>query len=87
MVVCADALLLISSGSFSFCTMEEQQEPRTVELNDGRKMPLLGLGTWKVMSCSKTLMLFYFLILSLELFLVLVQKVNLKVTWKIPLTE
>lgn len=29
-------------------SVEDTQVVRTLELNDGRLMPVLGLGTWKV---------------------------------------
>lgn len=42
--------------------MDDESPPRrTLQLNDGAHMPLLGLGTWKVCALSLFSFLFFFL--------------------------
>lgn len=40
-------------------SMEDTQVARTIELNDGTRMPALGLGTWKVASTLIPISVFY----------------------------
>lgn len=47
--VCAEVVpLVLVSALVWLRSMTEKRETKTIELNDGTRMPLLGLGTWKV---------------------------------------